>query len=99
MFLFTWQAFTILVLAMLTLDFFQTKNEVISVKKSLIWSLFWVLLAFLFAISIYLFWPQMAPLSNYSSYDASIAFLTGYLLEKSLSIDNLFVFRYYLYSV
>ena len=92
MFLFTWQAFTILVLVMLSLDFFQTKNEVPSVKKSLIWSLFWVLLAFVFALSIYLFWPQMVPSSDYSAYDASMAFLTGYLLEKSLSIDNLFVF-------
>jgi tellurite resistance protein TerC len=92
MFLFTWQAFTLLVLAMLTLDFFQTRNDVVSIKKSLIWSLFWLLLAFVFAGAIYLFWPQMVPSSHYSSYDASIAFLTGYLLEKSLSVDNLFVF-------
>lgn len=84
--------FTILTLLLIGLDIWQTRNGLITPKKALVWSVMWVILAFVFAISIYYFWPVYAPNSFYSAEKATIAFITGYLLEKSLSIDNLFVF-------
>lgn len=61
-------------------------------EKAIGWSVFWFLLAFVFAGSIYFFWDYYAPHSVYTHEKATISFLTGYLLEKSLSVDNLFVF-------
>ena len=76
--------FHIVVVAMLALDLFvfKRKSHVISIKESLIWSALWILLALLFGVYVYF----------ERGSDAAFAFLTGYLLEKSLSIDNLFVF-------
>lgn len=51
-------------------------------KKALLWTLFWISLALLFNLGV---WVLMG-------HDAAITFLSGYLLEKSLSVDNLFVF-------
>lgn len=79
-----WVAFNIFVLAMLALDLgiFHRKAHVIKIKEALAWSAFWITLALLFNLGIY-FWrgPETA-----------LEFLTGYLIEKSLSLDNLFVF-------
>ncbi|MCE7568125.1 TerC/Alx family metal homeostasis membrane protein [Aliivibrio fischeri] len=88
----TWELFGFVVLAMFALDLFQTRKDTPSLKKALVWSLFWFALAFVFCAVIYLYWPLMAPESSYTRTDASVAFLTGYLLEKMLSVDNLFVF-------
>ena len=41
---------------------------------------------------IYYFWDRMMPESSYTNREAALAFLTGYLIEKSLSVDNIFVF-------
>jgi tellurite resistance protein TerC len=41
---------------------------------------------------IFLFWERLVPGSGYTSSEAGLAFLTGYLIEKALSIDNIFVF-------
>ena len=79
-----WVFFNIFVLAMLALDLgvFHRKAHVIKIKEALAWSAFWITLALLFNLGIY-FWrgPETA-----------LEFLTGYLIEKSLSLDNLFVF-------
>jgi tellurite resistance protein TerC len=79
-----WVAFNIFVLAMLALDLgvFHRKAHVVKIKEALVWSAFWITLALLFNLGIY-FWygPETA-----------LEFLTGYLIEKSLSLDNLFVF-------
>ncbi|WP_122032067.1 TerC/Alx family metal homeostasis membrane protein [Aliivibrio sp. EL58] len=88
----TWELFGFVVLALFALDMFQTRKEAPSLKKALVWSLFWFVLAFIFCAALYVYWPLMAPESSYSAKDASIAFITGYLLEKMLSVDNLFVF-------
>ncbi|CAG20405.1 TerC family protein [Photobacterium profundum] len=90
--LFSYEGFAILTVLMLALDLYQTRGGKVTIKKAAIWSLFWVALALLFNVVIYLYWPLMAPESSYTNGQAATAFLTGYLLEKSLSVDNLFVF-------
>ena len=79
-----WVTFNVFVLAMLALDLgvIHRKAHVVKVKEALIWSCVWILLSLLFNAGIY-FWrgPETA-----------LEFLTGYLIEKSLSIDNIFVF-------
>ncbi len=79
-----WVVFNIFVLIMLALDLgvFHRKAHVVGLREALLWSLFWIVLALLFNLGIY-WWrgPQTA-----------LEFLTGYLIEKSLSVDNLFVF-------
>lgn len=88
----TWEIFGIIILGLFTLDLFQTRKGAPSLQQALLWSFFWFALAFIFCAAIYFYWPLMAPDSTYTSSDASMAFITGYLLEKMLSVDNLFVF-------
>jgi tellurite resistance protein TerC len=79
-----WFAFNVFVVVMLALDLgvFHRKAHVIGIRESLVWSAVWIVLALLFNLGIY-FWrgPETA-----------LEFLTGYLIERSLSIDNIFVF-------
>jgi tellurite resistance protein TerC len=79
-----WGGFTLFILILLTLDLlvFQKRDHVISVKEALGWSGFWVGLALLFNLG----------LTYFRGKEAGLNFLTGYLLEESLSVDNLFVF-------
>jgi tellurite resistance protein TerC len=79
-----WIAFNTFVLAVLLLDLglFHRKARVMRVREALGWSLFWILLAAGFAVLVY-FWRGHAD---------ALAFTTGYLIEESLSVDNLFVF-------
>ncbi|HBV76961.1 MULTISPECIES: TerC/Alx family metal homeostasis membrane protein [Vibrio] len=88
----TYAYFGLLTLLMFALDVWQTRNGNVTIKKAAIWSLVWIFLAFLFFLSLYKFWPVFEPNSLYTPHDAATAFLTGFLLEKSLSVDNLFVF-------
>lgn len=79
-----WIAFGVIVLVLLVLDLkvFHRKSRVITLKESLLWTAFWVGLALLFNLGIYL-WRGHGP---------ALEFLTCYLIEESLSVDNLFVF-------
>jgi len=79
-----WIGFNLVVLVLLFLDLkvFHRKAHVISVKESLLWTAFWIGLSLLFNLIIF-FWRDG---------DTAIAFLTAYVVEKSLSVDNLFVF-------
>jgi tellurite resistance protein TerC len=79
-----WVIFNLFVLAMLILDLkvFHRKAHVVHIREALIWSAVWIALALLFNVGIY-FW--------YGS-EKALQFLTGYLIEKSLSVDNIFVF-------
>jgi tellurite resistance protein TerC len=61
-------------------------------KEALTWSIVWISLSLLFNLVIYLYWDVMVPNSSYTNGEAALAFLTGYLIEKSLSVDNIFVF-------
>lgn len=88
----TYAYFGLLTLLMFALDVWQTRNGNVTIKKAAICSLVWIFLAFLFFLSLYKFWPVFEPDSLYTPHDAATAFLTGFLLEKSLSVDNLFVF-------
>ncbi|MFN7975859.1 MAG: TerC family protein [Acidobacteriota bacterium] len=76
--------FGILVLVMLALDLgvFHRKAHVMRVREAAAWSVVWVLLALAFGAGIW----------HLRGADPAIAYLTGYVLEKSLSVDNLFVF-------
>lgn len=89
-----WVGFNIFVLAMLALDLgvFHRKSHAVSGREALIWSIVWISLSLVFNAVIYFYWDQMMPESTYSNRDAALAFLTGYLIEKSLSVDNIFVF-------
>lgn len=92
--LWIWGAFMGFVLLMLTLDlgiFHRTAHKV-EMKEALIWSGVWIGLALLFNLGLFLFWDQIQPGSKYTNDEAGFAFLAGYLIEKALSVDNLFVF-------
>lgn len=73
---------SVLFLLILDLKVFNKDPHKITLKESLGWSLFWISLALLFNLGIYFF---QGP-------EPALQFFTAYLLEKSLSIDNLFVF-------
>ena len=89
-----WIGFNIFVLAMLALDLgvFHRKSHAVSGKEALTWSLVWISLSLVFNAVIYFYWDRMAPNSSYTNGEAALAFFTGYLIEKSLSVDNIFVF-------
>ena len=79
-----WILFNIFVIGMLALDLgvFHRKAHEIKLKEAIIWSIVWILLALIFNVLVY-FWHGT---------QAALEFLTGYLVEKSLSMDNIFVF-------
>jgi tellurite resistance protein TerC len=90
-----WVGFNVFVLAMLALDLgvFHRKAHEVNVKEALVWSVVWIGLALVFNLIIYLYWDVMMPVSDFANNsEAALAFLTGYLIEKSLSVDNIFVF-------
>lgn len=78
-----WTVFNLFVIAMLALDLgvFHKKSHEVSVKEALTWTAIWVTLAMFFNIFVY----------YYLDKELAIEFFTGYLIEKSLSVDNIFV--------
>jgi tellurite resistance protein TerC len=89
-----WILFNVFVLSMLALDLgvFHKQAHEVKMKEALTWSVVWISLAMIFNVLIYYFWDWMSPGSEYTNKNAALAFLTGYLIEKSLSVDNVFVF-------
>ena len=79
-----WVAFNAFVLLMLALDLgvFHRKAHDVSLREASIWSAVWVALALAFAGAVHAWWGPARALE----------FLTGYVIEKSLSVDNIFVF-------
>lgn len=79
-----WIGFNLFVLLMLALDLgvFNRKAHVVSVKEALTWSGIWICLSLIFNALIYYWFGE----------SKAIEFFTGYVIEKSLSIDNIFVF-------
>lgn len=78
-----WTVFGLMVAIMLVVDLgLNRKSRQISCKAALSWTVTWMVLALLFNLGIYL---TMGP-------QKGLEFLTGYLIEQSLSVDNLFVF-------
>jgi len=92
--LWIWGAFMSFVLLMLALDLgvFHRHAHKVKMKEALVWSGVWIALALLFNVAIFLFWDQIRPGSSYTNEEAGFAFLAGYLVEKALSVDNIFVF-------
>jgi tellurite resistance protein TerC len=89
-----WIGFNLFVLGLLALDLgvFHQKAHRVSIREATIWSIVWVTLSMLFNLGLYFFWDRVAPASEYTNSEAALAFFTGYLLEKSLSVDNIFIF-------
>ncbi len=79
-----WIGFLVFVIVMLMLDLgvFHKNDHVFRVREALLWSGFWIALALIFNVIIY-YTEGKGP---------ALEFFTAYLLEKSLSVDNLFVF-------
>ncbi|HWQ31283.1 MAG TPA: TerC family protein [Blastocatellia bacterium] len=98
-------AFTAFVLLLLALDLgvFHRNAHVVSFREAATWSVVWVALALIFNFGLYQYalwkFPQDARLTGLPGFDATAAawqvaleFLTGYVVEKSLAVDNIFVF-------
>lgn len=79
-----WIGFTLFVLAMLALDLgvFHRRAHEVRTREALLWTFVWVVLALLFNVGVYLWFGS----------ERALEFLTGYLIEKALSVDNIFVF-------
>jgi len=79
-----WVGFNVFVLLMLLLDLgvFNRKAHEIKVKEAVLWTIFWIVLSLMFNLGIYF----------YAGYHKALLFFTAYLVEKSLSMDNIFVF-------
>ena len=82
--IYVWVGFNLFVLLMLALDLgvFHRHTHEVKMKEALTWSGVWIGLALIFNLIIY-FWKGPV---------VGLQFLTGYLIEKSLSVDNIFVF-------
>lgn len=82
--IYVWGGFVLFVVIMLALDLgvFHKKAHEIKIKEAILWSVFWITLALIFNFGIYV----------WDGHEQGLAFLTGYVIEKSLSVDNLFVF-------
>jgi tellurite resistance protein TerC len=82
--LWLWIGFNLFILAMLALDLgvLQRRAHQIGLREALVWSIFWVVLSLLFNLGVW----------HYAGSAKALQFLTGYVIEKSLSVDNIFVF-------
>ncbi len=82
--LWLWVGFNIFVLFMLALDLgvFHRKAHVVTLRESLTWTAVWVSLALIFNAGLW----------HYRGSTVALEFFTGYVIEKSLSVDNIFVF-------
>ena len=79
-----WIGFNLFVLAMLAIDLgvFHRKAHSVSLKEASIWSVVWITLALIFNAGLYFL----------SGTEPALQFFTGWLIEKSLSVDNIFIF-------
>jgi tellurite resistance protein TerC len=79
-----WVLFNLFVISMLALDLgiFNKKSHKVGTKEAILWSIMWISLALLFNLGLWFFEGR----------EIALQFLGGYLLEKSLSVDNIFVF-------
>src|SRR5262249_13971654 len=79
-----WLGFNLFVLAAIALDLgvFSRRLHKVELKEAAIASVIWIVLSVLFGIGIYHYW----------GHQLALEFFTGYLIEKALSVDNLFLF-------
>lgn len=78
-----WGSFTLFVIGMLALDLgvFHRKSHSVSVKEALVWTAVWIALAMVFNLFVYYYFDK----------GVALEFFTAYVVEKSLSVDNIFV--------
>ena len=81
--LWLWAGFNLFILAMLALDLgvFHRKSHEVSIREATVWSFVWITLAMIFNAGLWYF----------RGAEPAVQFFTGYLIEKSLSVDNIFV--------
>lgn len=89
-----WLAFVLIFFIVFWIDMHATshRTKTISVKTSLWWTALWITIALLFGVAIYLFFPKNEGGNGETSSVMMLKFISGYLTEYSLSVDNLFVF-------
>ena len=89
-----WILFNVFVLAMLALDLgvFHRNKHVVAFREAIGWTIVWIALAGAFAVLIYFFGHTLTGNPARPNSELTLEFLTGYLIEESLSVDNLFVF-------
>ena len=82
--LWLWVGFNVFVLGMIALDLlvFHRDAHAVSMKEAAGWSVFWIVLALVFNGGVF----------HFAGRETGLEFLTGYLIEKALSVDNIFVF-------
>jgi tellurite resistance protein TerC len=88
-----WTLFVVFVLVALLVDFFAMERQgahKVSMKEAAIWSLIWVAVSFVFVG--WLWWRLGGLDGNPVANAKAIEFVTGYLVEKALAVDNIFVF-------
>lgn len=80
----SWTVFSVLVLIMLVLDLgvFHRREHEVKMKEAIVWSIVWTVVALLFNLGVYFVKGR----------ELAMQFLAGYILERTLSFDNLFVF-------
>ena len=94
-----WISFMILISVLLALDLgvFHRRVHTIEAKESLLWTAFWIIIALFFNVAIYFMYEYhflgigKEIGHELNGHQAAIQYFTGYLLEKSLSLDNIFV--------
>ncbi|HNX68936.1 MAG TPA: TerC family protein [Candidatus Omnitrophota bacterium] len=79
-----WIVFAVTVIVLLALDLgvFHRREHEVKMKEAIFWSIVWTVIAFIFNFGVYLFQGK----------EMAMQFLAGYILERTLSFDNLFVF-------
>lgn len=92
--LWIWGTFLGVIFGFLALDLgvFHRQAHVVRMREALIWSVVWIIVALIFNLGILLYWDRIQPDSAYKNSEAAMAFFAGYLVERALSIDNIFVF-------
>ena len=88
-----WSAFLALLVVALAVDLLVLKTKgakKVSFKEALNWSIAWVALSLLFNLGLWYYLRQTLPVEVAD--EKALQFLTGYLIEKSLAVDNIFVF-------
>ncbi len=97
--IFLWVGFITIVLILLAIDLgvLNRKSHVIGIKEALVWTVFWVLLSLGFNVLCYFIYEYhwfgigLSAAGEVTGRQAALQFLTGYVIEKSLSLDNIFV--------
>ena len=92
-----WSLFTVFVIVALLLDFFALNRQgaqKVSIRAAAVWSLVWVATSFVF---VGLLWWGQGGMGDVAAAralanDKALEFITGYLVEKALAVDNIFVF-------